>query len=90
VIATNKGAIRLGKKHGFQVMGAVPEAFRHPRLGTYTDQSRAGNVVSSVLSIGTELYEGSGQLESVRSEEPRKQDRRNGGQCTMARHNPAA
>ncbi len=33
VISTNEGAVRLWKKHGFEVVGTLPEAFRHPRLG---------------------------------------------------------
>jgi ribosomal protein S18 acetylase RimI-like enzyme len=33
VVSTNEGAIRLWKKYGFQVVGTLPEAFRHPRLG---------------------------------------------------------
>jgi ribosomal protein S18 acetylase RimI-like enzyme len=36
VVSTNEGAIRLWKKHGFVVIGVLPEAFRHPRLG-YVD-----------------------------------------------------
>ncbi len=33
VVATNEGAIRLWKKHGFEVVGTLPESFRHLRLG---------------------------------------------------------
>ena len=33
VISTNDGAVRLWRKHGFEVVGTLPEAFRHPRLG---------------------------------------------------------
>ena len=33
VVSTNEGAIRLWKKHGFQVVGTLPKAFRHSRLG---------------------------------------------------------
>lgn len=33
VICTNEGAIRLWKRRGFKVIGTLPEAFRHPRLG---------------------------------------------------------
>jgi len=36
VVATNQGAIRLWKKHGFAVIGVLPGAFRHARLG-YVD-----------------------------------------------------
>jgi len=28
-----EGAIRLWKRHGFEVIGTLPEAFRHKRLG---------------------------------------------------------
>ena len=33
VVSTNTGAVRLWKQHGFEVIGTLPEAFRHPRLG---------------------------------------------------------
>ena len=33
VVSTNEGAIRLWKKHGFAVIGVLPGAFRHARLG---------------------------------------------------------
>lgn len=33
VAASNVGAVRLWKKHGFTVVGTIPEAFRHPTLG---------------------------------------------------------
>jgi ribosomal protein S18 acetylase RimI-like enzyme len=33
VVARNEVAIRLWQRHGFQVVGRVPEAFRHRRLG---------------------------------------------------------
>lgn len=33
VVSTNERAIRLWKKHGFAVIGALPAAFQHPRLG---------------------------------------------------------
>lgn len=33
VAATNEGAVRLWRKHGFDVVGTLPEAFRHPQLG---------------------------------------------------------
>lgn len=33
VVASNKGAVRLWKKHGFNVVGTVPQAFQHHRLG---------------------------------------------------------
>jgi len=36
VVSTNKAAVHLWKKQGFEVVGALPEAFRHPRLG-YVD-----------------------------------------------------
>ncbi len=31
VVSTNEGAIRLWEKHGFQVVGRIPDAFRHPK-----------------------------------------------------------
>jgi RimJ/RimL family protein N-acetyltransferase len=40
VVSTNEGAVRLWKRHGFEVVGTLPEAFRHPRLG-FVDASRA-------------------------------------------------
>ena len=36
VVTTNEGAIRLWKRHGFEVVGTLSEAFRHPQLG-YVD-----------------------------------------------------
>ncbi len=33
VVSTNKGAIRLWKKHGFAVIGVLPEAFFHKERG---------------------------------------------------------
>jgi L-amino acid N-acyltransferase YncA len=36
VVSTNSGAVRLWKSHGFDVIGTIPEAFRHPRHG-YVD-----------------------------------------------------
>jgi ribosomal protein S18 acetylase RimI-like enzyme len=30
VVSTNDSAVRLWKKHGFEVIGTIPEAFRHP------------------------------------------------------------
>ena len=33
VVASNEGAIRLWKRHGFAVVGRVPGAFRHLSLG---------------------------------------------------------
>jgi RimJ/RimL family protein N-acetyltransferase len=33
VASTNEVAVRLWKKHGFEVIGTLPEAFHHPRLG---------------------------------------------------------
>ena len=36
VVATNEGAIRLLKRHGFEVVGKLPNAFNHKRLG-YVD-----------------------------------------------------
>lgn len=33
VVATNTGAIRLWKKHGFEIVGTLPGAYEHPREG---------------------------------------------------------
>jgi len=33
VVSTNEGAIRLWKKHGFEVIGHLPNAFKHNSLG---------------------------------------------------------
>lgn len=33
VAVTNEGAIRLWQRHGFEIVGRVPAAFRHRRLG---------------------------------------------------------
>ena len=33
VVSTNKGAIRLWQKHGFSIVGTLPQAFHHPRQG---------------------------------------------------------
>ncbi|WP_142846667.1 GNAT family N-acetyltransferase [Telmatospirillum sp. J64-1] len=33
VVSTNDVAVRLWQKHGFDVVGRLPGAFRHPRLG---------------------------------------------------------
>lgn len=33
VVSTNTGAIRLWKKHGFDVIGVIPAGFRHPQQG---------------------------------------------------------
>jgi len=33
VVATNTAAIHLWKKYGFEVIGIVPNAFKHPRQG---------------------------------------------------------
>lgn len=36
VVSSNEGAIRLWKKHGFEVIGTLRNAFQHKRLG-YVD-----------------------------------------------------
>lgn len=36
VVSTNSGAVRLWKRHGFDVIGTIPQAFRHPLHG-YVD-----------------------------------------------------
>lgn len=33
VVSTNQGAVRLWKRHGFEIIGTLPKAFRHPWLG---------------------------------------------------------
>ena len=33
VVATNKAAVSLWQKHGFEVIGTLPKAFRHQRIG---------------------------------------------------------
>jgi len=33
VVASNEGAVRLWQRHGFAIVGHVPGAFRHARLG---------------------------------------------------------
>lgn len=33
VVSTNTGAVRLWQRHGFDIVGTLPGAFRHARLG---------------------------------------------------------
>jgi ribosomal protein S18 acetylase RimI-like enzyme len=33
VVSTNEQAVRLWRRHGFDIAGTLPGAFRHPRLG---------------------------------------------------------
>ncbi|WIM92512.1 GNAT family N-acetyltransferase [Actinoplanes oblitus] len=33
VVATNRSAVELYQRHGFAILGTVPEAFEHPTLG---------------------------------------------------------
>lgn len=33
VVSSNEGAMRLWQKHGFEIIGRIPDAFRHARLG---------------------------------------------------------
>jgi ribosomal protein S18 acetylase RimI-like enzyme len=33
VVATNERAVRLWRSFGFEIVGRLPEAFLHPRLG---------------------------------------------------------
>jgi len=33
VVSTNENAIRLWKKHGFEIIGTLPSAFNHQKLG---------------------------------------------------------
>jgi ribosomal protein S18 acetylase RimI-like enzyme len=36
VVSTNVSAVRLWQKHGFDIVGTLPAAFRHPKMG-YVD-----------------------------------------------------
>ncbi len=36
VISTNENAVRLWQRHGFEIVGRLPQAFHHPTLG-YVD-----------------------------------------------------
>ena len=33
VVSTNEGAVRIWKRNGFEIVGTLPKAFRHMRLG---------------------------------------------------------
>ena len=33
VVSTNESAVRLWREHGFEIIGTLPKAFRHARLG---------------------------------------------------------
>ncbi|PVY78417.1 ribosomal protein S18 acetylase RimI-like enzyme [Tamilnaduibacter salinus] len=33
VVATNQGALRVWRRHGFEIVGTLPGAFQHPELG---------------------------------------------------------
>ncbi|NJO87657.1 MAG: GNAT family N-acetyltransferase [Chloroflexia bacterium] len=33
VVSTNKAAVKLWQKYGFEIIGTIPEAFRHQKLG---------------------------------------------------------
>ena len=33
VVSTNETAVKLWQKHGFEIVGRVPNAFRHVTLG---------------------------------------------------------
>ncbi len=33
VVSTNKGAVELWKKYGFEIIGTTPKGFRHAKLG---------------------------------------------------------
>jgi ribosomal protein S18 acetylase RimI-like enzyme len=33
VVSTNEGAVQLWKRHGFDIIGTLPKAYRHSRLG---------------------------------------------------------
>lgn len=32
-LSTNQAAVHLWQRHGFAIVGTLPEAFRHPREG---------------------------------------------------------
>jgi len=36
VVASNTGAVQLWQRHGFEIVGTLPGAFKHPQLG-YVD-----------------------------------------------------
>src|SRR5215472_16433813 len=36
VVSSNDGAVRLWRRNGFEIVGRLPKAFRHPKLG-YVD-----------------------------------------------------
>jgi ribosomal protein S18 acetylase RimI-like enzyme len=36
VVSSNERAVRLWQRHGFEIVGRIPEAFLHPRVG-YVD-----------------------------------------------------
>ncbi len=33
VVSSNEGAVRLWRRNGFEVVGTLPKAFIHPKLG---------------------------------------------------------
>jgi ribosomal protein S18 acetylase RimI-like enzyme len=33
VVSTSEAAVCLWKKHGFEIIGTLPNAFQHPKLG---------------------------------------------------------
>jgi hypothetical protein len=33
VVATNLGTIKVWQQEGFEIIGTIPEAFRHPTMG---------------------------------------------------------
>ena len=54
VVATNTGAVRLWKKHGFQIIGTLPGAFKHPQLGYVDAHVMYKNLVQPwMASFGT-------------------------------------
>ena len=52
VAATNESAIRLWKKHGVEVVGTLPEAFRHKQLGYVDAYVMYKQLVKAILESG--------------------------------------
>lgn len=49
VVSTNEGAIRLWQKHGFEIVGTLPQAYRHARLGFVDSFVMYKKLTSSVM-----------------------------------------
>ena len=52
VVSTNEGAIRLWLKLGFRIVGTLPEAFRHSRLGFVDAYVMYKNLKPDSICIG--------------------------------------